>query len=85
MNSAGRDNTAAVLLLSARFSQHELQLHRRYRGDKEFRLLCDDYYDAVEAFKHWHAADDTAKTEEYRQLVEEYAGLVLAELERSPG
>src|SRR5450631_2373342 len=71
MNSEGGDGAAAVRLLVQRFLRHEMQLHRRYRQDEEFRLLCDDHFLAVQAFERWRAAGDAGKTEEYRQLAEE--------------
>jgi hypothetical protein len=82
MNSEGRGGSAAVRLLVQRFPRHEIQLHRRYRQDEEFRLLCDDHFLAVKAFEHWLAAGDASKTEEYRQMVEEAESLILAKLER---
>jgi hypothetical protein len=44
MNSEGSDAAAAVRPLVQRFPRHDMQLHRRYRQDEEFRLLCDDHY-----------------------------------------
>jgi hypothetical protein len=84
MNSEGREGAAAVRLLVQRFPRHEIQLHRRYRQDEDFRLLCDDYFLAVKAFEHWLAAGDAGRTEEYREMVEEAEFLILAELERRP-
>ena len=56
---------------------------------EEFRALCDDYRDAVEALRRWHAltADPNApaRIEEFARLVAELEDEILVELNRDGG
>ena len=77
-------NAATVVrLLVQKFPHHEMQMHRRYRRDEEFRLLCDDHLAAVQALEHWRVVEGAhaVRTEEYRLLVEELKSQILDTLE----
>lgn len=52
---------------------HELILHRHYANDPDFRSLCHDWLDAVEACERWQAAgkSNAVKAAEYRLMENE--------------
>jgi hypothetical protein len=61
-----------------RFPDRELAIRRLYACDADFRAVCDDYEEALRALRHWQATGDEAKTEDYRQLVDDLGAEVLA-------
>lgn len=74
--------------LSKRFPYLEKAINNKFDRSEEFRALCRDYVDAVEALTHWEDIEKpTAKTKEriieYRHLVENLEGEILLELYRS--
>jgi hypothetical protein len=80
MKSAGGEGAAALRLLTHKYPEKEMQLHRLYRGNDEFRSLCDDYLAAVKASEFWGTAGNTCRAEEYRLLADELQSLVLETL-----
>jgi uncharacterized protein YPO0396 len=56
--------------------QHAAAMRERMIVDREFRSLCEDYGEALEALRGWEASDDRHRQER----VEEFRSL-LAELE----
>lgn len=56
--------------------QHAAALRERMIVDREFRSLCEDYGETLEALRRWEASDDRHRQER----VEEFRSL-LAELE----
>lgn len=66
-----RGKLAAAL---RRFASATVQLEQEILKHPDFRLLCEDYGDAVEALERWsHSTDAIApqRVSEYRKLVEE--------------
>ena len=59
------------------------------QASEDFRALCDDYGEAMEALRRWQAAtadpNAPARIEEFRQLVAELEDEILAELGRDSG
>jgi len=62
-----------------RFTAHEFSVRRLYATDPEFRIVCDDYADAVRACSVW--GDDEAKAQDYRQIIHELEDEILEFLE----
>lgn len=62
-----------------RFAAHEFSVRRFYATDPEFRILCDDYTDAVHASKVWR--HDMRRVEDYRRLIDELEDEILEFLE----
>jgi len=63
--------------------QHGYALRERMIVDREFRSLCEDYGDALEALRRWEASADrhrAARIEEFRGLLAELEIEILAEL-----
>lgn len=62
---------AQIADLLKRFPRHELAIRRRYAYDATFRTICQDYSEALRAFRYWQstgaASDD--QLEQYRQLL----------------
>ncbi|HET6520673.1 MAG TPA: hypothetical protein VFG47_12775 [Geminicoccaceae bacterium] len=58
-------------------------------ASEDFRALCDDYGEAVEALRRWQASpvdpDAPARIAEFGQLVAELEDEILAELGRAGG
>jgi len=55
-----------------RFKNHDSRIEREMLKNPEFRSLCEDYGDAVEAVRNWSRSRDPSaanKTVEYRGLV----------------
>jgi len=74
------DRTHHVL---ERLPQHRRAISERMMVDRDFRSLCDDYDDALEALRRWEASDDRRRQErvaEFRDLVEELEQEILREL-----
>jgi hypothetical protein len=74
--------------LSKRFPYLEKAIDDKFDRSEEFRALCRDYVDAVDALTHWEDKEKlTAKTRdriiEYRHLVENLESEILLELYRS--
>jgi hypothetical protein len=46
------------------------RIRRRYWRDPEFRTVCEDYRDCLDAMERFQSSDP-AKAEEYRQLAAE--------------
>jgi len=72
--------------LLARFPDRELAIHRLLARDARFRELCEDFEDASKALQHWEAAGSggEAKAGDYRALVAELEGELLARLDGPP-
>jgi hypothetical protein len=72
-----------IRTLAGRFPQHASKIRRLQARNPDFRSICDDYEDAWRALKHWEAAGDAAheRVAEYRQILKELEGEVLAILE----
>lgn len=49
-----------------RFPDHETVIRSLYWKSLEFRMLCDDYVSAKNAFECWR--DDEKRAEEFRSL-----------------
>lgn len=63
--------------------QHRHTLCERMLVDQEFRSLCEDYGEAVEAVRYWEQSRHQhreARSEEFRDLVVELEREILAEL-----
>jgi hypothetical protein len=63
--------------------QHRPALRERMLVDREFRSLCEDYGDALEALRRWEVSADrhrAARVEEFRRLLGELEMEILAEL-----
>ena len=63
--------------------QHRHVLRERMLVDVEFRSLCEDYGDALEALRHWEASTDgrrSARVEEFARLLAELESEILGEL-----
>jgi hypothetical protein len=70
-----------------RFPYLEKALSDKLDASDDFRALCQDYFDAVEALKRWEdSANPTEETKarivEYRRLVQNLESDVLLELYR---
>jgi len=68
----------------ARFPDRELEMRRLHAQDADFREVCEDYEDAMNALQYWQAPghSDKAKAEGYRQLVADFEAELLAMLDR---
>ncbi|MEZ5861693.1 MAG: hypothetical protein R3D28_22380 [Geminicoccaceae bacterium] len=67
-----------------RLTMHLATLELRLAADPEFRGLCADYGDALEALGRWEASTDrrrAARIEEFRCLVAELEQEILAALD----
>ncbi len=72
-----------VTLVIRHFADHEFLVRRFYAADPEFRVICEDYSDALRAREVW--AEDQQRSEEYRQLVRELEDEILRYIdERQP-
>jgi hypothetical protein len=73
--------------LLKRFPYLEKVIGDKLDASKEFRDLCRDYVDAVEALNRWEDTSPTRETRdrivEYRTLVKNLEGELLLELYRS--
>ncbi len=58
-----------VISVIHRFAGYEFLVRRLYATDPEFKIICDDYADALRASEVW--ASDEAKSEDYQNLVRE--------------
>jgi len=66
-----------------RLPQHRHTMQKRMLIDREFRSLCDDYDDALEALRRWELSDDRHRQErvqEFRSLLAELEEDILREL-----
>ncbi len=73
---------ARLAVLVQRFPTRELEVHRLYDQDEEFRAVCDDYEEALRVLRHWQIVErNVSRTEEYRQLAAELESEVLALLD----
>ncbi|GKX33874.1 MAG: hypothetical protein MnENMB40S_14920 [Rhizobiaceae bacterium MnEN-MB40S] len=70
---------ADAAIVIRRFAAHEFSVRRLYASDQEFRLLCDDYADAVHACSVWR--HDIRRAGEYRRLIDELEDEILEFLE----
>ena len=72
-----------------RFPEQWRDIAALSRASEDFRALCDDYGEAMEALRRWQAAtadpNAPARIEEFRQLVAELEDEILAELGRAGG
>lgn len=62
---------AAVL---KRFASRSSQIEQEILRDPDFRALCEDYGDAVQALEHWTRSTDSiavSRISEYRRLAAE--------------
>lgn len=75
--------------LLRRFPYLERAIGDKLDASEDFRGLCQDYVDAVEALSHWEDSDTpTSETRsrivEYRNLVQNLEAELLLELYRRP-
>jgi len=66
-----------------RLPQHRHGIQERMLVDREFRSLCDDYDDALEALRRWEVSDDQRRQDrvrEFRTLLAELEQEILREL-----
>ena len=65
-----------------RLPQHAAAIRERMMIDWEFRALCADYGDALEALRRWEASDDRRhnRVEEFRTLLAELEQEIVREL-----
>lgn len=64
-------------------TMHLAVLELRLAADPEFRCLCADHGEALEALGRWEASTDpqrTSRIEEFRRLVAELEQEIMAEL-----
>lgn len=57
-----------------RFADRAIAIQREILRNPDFRILCEDYGDAVAALERWSESNDDMafqRTSEYRHLVEE--------------
>ena len=75
------------LHLAARFPKRELAIHRLCAREPEFRGLCNDYEEAVTAFRFWEAPEnvDRGKADDFRRLAAEIEADILAFLDALQG
>lgn len=68
------------------FPARELELQRLLRNDAEFRALCEDFRDAVEARERFtqRGPAETDRANEYRTLADELAAQIETCLRRAP-
>ena len=59
--------------------ERELELHRQYARNEEFRELCADYEVASRAFRYWQsvAAKGDRRISEYLEMVAEIEAEIL--------
>ena len=78
-----------ALSVSARFPQHEFEIHRLYAQDECFRSICSDYEEATSALSYWEkvaregGAKGNERSSEYRLIVCELEEEILEALEQS--
>lgn len=60
-----------IVDLVKRFPRHELAIRRRYAEDATFRTICQDYSEALRAFRYWQStgAASGEHLEQYLQLL----------------
>jgi len=66
-----------------RLPEHRHAIQERMLVDREFRSLCDDYDDALEALRRWEASGDQhreIRVEEFSKLVEDLEEEIVREL-----
>jgi cell division FtsZ-interacting protein ZapD len=74
------DKTSHVL---ERLPDHRCALLQRMMRDPEFRCLCEDFGEALEALHRWEHSPDqhrAARVEEFSQLLAELESEILVEL-----
>ena len=67
----------------AQLAMHLAALELRLAADPEFRRLCTDHHEALEALDRWEASTDprrAARIDEFRRLVAELEQEILTEL-----
>jgi hypothetical protein len=73
---------ARLAALGQRFPTRELEVHRLYVQDEEFRAVCDDYEEALRVLRHWQFVErNVSRAEEYRQIAAELEAEILALLD----
>lgn len=72
-----------VAFLVKRFPQHELTIRRLYARSADFKAICGDYEETLDALRHWEASRDAAdaKVLEYRSFLAELEAEILQLLE----
>lgn len=81
---AGAEGKARYGLPSETFGSYQWQIHHRVAHDVDFRSLCEEHEDALEALTHFRASEaPNQRTAEYASLVEELQKDILRELKRS--
>lgn len=66
-----------------RLPEHRNALRGRMMVDPEFRSLCEDYGEAIEALRRWEVSSDrsrAARVAEYQRLVAELESEIRGEL-----
>jgi hypothetical protein len=72
--------------VTARFPEHELAVRRLFICDADFRAICEDHEEAIQALLYWQAKGTSqhARAEEYRQLVSELEAEIATTLAKVP-
>lgn len=65
--------------LLKRFPLGELAIRRRYAEDATFRTICEDYGEALRAFRYWQSSGTASdeQLDQYRQLLRDLEEEVL--------
>jgi hypothetical protein len=66
-----------------RFPEHATLTQARFHDDQNFREMCSDYAETLEALQRWQASDGAhkeARIEEYRELAAALESEILAAL-----
>ncbi|MFO1209965.1 MAG: hypothetical protein U1E40_12205 [Amaricoccus sp.] len=74
--------------LCGRHPDRELAIRRRYRTDRAFRAVCDDFEEAAGALDRFRGegSSGSERADEYRQLAAELEAEILAMLgDAAPG
>ena len=74
-----------VVVVVNRFPERELEIHRLSARDPAFKTACEDYSDALAAFRHWQAKGPAGseRAKEYREIVGELEAEILDLLDKS--
>ncbi len=75
--------TREIAGLASRFPRHELVMRRLHAHDQAFRAICEDYYEAMQALRHWQSAGTSSgdRVEQYREMLNDLESEVLRIIE----
>ena len=76
----------SLFTVQKRFPDHKDALRQKYRIDKKFISICNDYQKCEEALQYWTASEDKNAPErqkEYSELLQELELEIMNSLEDS--